>query len=104
MKKNLASNMPSDESPVDIPEILVCAPTGKAALAIGGHTIQGSDGLKVPTVKLENVEKNSLKGATLTAFQARILKTIVVILDEFSMISSKHFFWVNKRLQEGSRK
>jgi len=96
MKKNLSS---------DNPEILVCAPTGKAALAIGGYTIQGSDDLKVPVEKLDDVERNNcLKGSTLTAFQARIMKTISVILDEFSMISSKQMFWIHKRLQEGSRK
>lgn len=81
------------------PNILVCAPTGKAALAIGGYTIQSSDGLKVPTENLTNPDKNVLNGPSLLAFQARIKKTIAIILDEYSMISSIKLYWINRRLQ-----
>ena len=86
------------EDPFD-PIVLVCAPTGKAALAIGGYTIQSSDGLKVPTENLNNPASNILNGSSLLAFQARLRKTIAIILDEYSMISSVQLFWINRRLQ-----
>jgi len=83
----------------DQPSLLVCAPTGKAALAIGGYTIQSADGLKVPTENLNDHAKNEMKGPSLLAFQMRIRKTIAIILDEYSMISSVQLYWINKRLQ-----
>jgi len=36
-------------------------------------------------------------------FQSKIKSTLSVILDEFSIMSSHQFFWVNKRLQEGMK-
>jgi hypothetical protein len=93
--------------------ILIVAPTGKAALQAGGFTIQSNRGLQTPVSNQSNYEKNILSGRKLQDFQKRLNyqgkgspdpndeHIIGLVMDEYSMISSEHFFWCSHRVQQG---
>ena len=82
--------------------VQLVAPTGKAALNIGGSTINASSSLGVPVDNLENYGKNHYKdGRPLLRLQERLSKTIAIIIDEFSMLSSTQLFWASDRVQQG---
>ena len=93
--------------------ILILAPTGKAALAVGGATLQSSQGLSVPTQKLESKETNIYKNGSvaLTNLQRRLnylgrvapgcKHLIGVVMDEYSMLSSAQMYWLSSRLSQG---
>lgn len=83
-------------NPDDI-KILLCAYTGKAAFAIGGQTVHSAFGLPV-----------SQCGHTLPELSANIANTLacrlatvkLILLDEISMLGSKTFHQINRRLQQ----
>lgn len=89
----------SDKESLDI---LLCAPTGKAALNIGGNTFQSSKGLSVSRDDFVSSKHFFQPGKpSLLRLQNRLRRLIAIILDEFSMMSSAQLFWINRRIKEG---
>ena len=85
-------------------KVLVLGPTGKSALAVGGHTINSNQGLSVPIRDLDNVSKHSLRdGTALLRLQHNLRYVEAIIVDEYSMISSRQLYWMNRRLKEGKK-
>jgi hypothetical protein len=92
--------------------VLRIAPTGKAALGIGGYTMQSSQGLSVPVHDLSTLATHRYKGGdALSSLQKRLNyrgaidadapHLIAVVVDEYSMISSLQMFWISERLKQG---
>jgi hypothetical protein len=79
-------------------KVLVLAPTGKAAVGVGGYTLQSVDGLRVP---VSNKAGAPLRGKALDRFQEQCKGVEVVIIDEYSMMSLVALYWVNERLKQG---
>ena len=78
----------------EMPTVLLLAYTGVAAKNIGGTTLHtglnfkfGSDMLELSSEKLDTTRKN-------------LENVEIVIVDEFSMVSSDNLYNLNKRLQE----
>ena len=86
----------SKQSPV-----IVCAPTGIAALNIGGGTIHKTFSLFADTSS--DIKHIPLDGVQLETFCARWSHVKWVIIDEVSMMSNKMLDIVNMRCQELKR-
>ena len=82
-------------------EVLVLAPTGKAAVNCGGATINSNQGLSVPVQNLGDASQHYTCGPALRNLQQRLMQVIACIIDEMSMISSLQLYWISRRLQEG---
>jgi Ulp1 family protease len=84
----------------------VVAPTGKAAMGVGGYTMQSAAGLRVPC----NSEGTFLGGDYLNEHQRYFnckgkfegKRLIAVVCDEYSMVSSIQMYWISRRLQEAA--
>jgi hypothetical protein len=78
---------------------LNCAPTGKAATAIGGQTIHSL--LNIFDVNNKKTF-NPLRGKALATLQQRILQSNIrgIIIDEYSMVGCKMMFLINERLKQ----
>ena len=83
------------QSRTDVVKVL--APTGKAALNIGGQTLHAKDGLLLPVTP--NDEKD-LTGESLNALQRNYKDIQVVVIDEYSFLSLTMLYWINRRLQQ----
>ena len=84
----------TDRDNPDMPTVLIMAFTGVAAKNVGGTTFHtglsfkfGSDMLNFTSEKLDQKRKN-------------LENVAVVIVDEFSMVSSDNLYNLHKRLQE----
>jgi len=78
---------------------VVMAPTGKAATVIGGSTIFNHKyGLRLP---LKDDKFDSLpQDDKLLEMQERWVPVRIVFIDEFSMLSQKHLYWIDHRLRQ----
>ena len=78
---------------------LNCAPTGKAATAIGGQTIHSL--LNIFDVNNKRTY-NPLRGKALATLQQRILQSKIrgIIIDEYSMVGCKMLYLINERLKQ----
>lgn len=75
--------------------VSVCAPTGSAAINIGGNTLHSEFKLSL------NPESISpLEGSRQKAFQIQTKNLKFLIIDEMSMIGAKHLWQLNCRLSE----
>ena len=79
----------------DCPNVLVCAPTGKAAYIIGGTTIHGGFNFEF-TVK----DYNSLTDKKLAEMREGLKNLKLIIIDEMSMVSADIFCKIHRRLSE----
>ena len=85
---------------MDNAQILVMAPTGRAAIGAKGVTLHSKEGLSLPTTNISSKEKNSLNSLSLARFQHKMENIIGILVDEFSMIHQTNFAWIDIRLRE----
>ncbi len=77
-------------------KVLKVAPTGKAALNIGGNTIHSV--LKIPANR--GFAYCALDTNTLNAIRSKLRTLKVLLIDEISMVGSTMFNFINLRLQQ----
>ena len=77
-------------------KILLLAPTGKAAFLIQGNTIHS--GLRIPIQQYSTYR--SLECNTLNSLRVHLHDCKYVIIDEISMVGSRLFTTVHRRLQD----
>ena len=77
-------------------QVLLCAPTGKAAHNIGGNTIHSAFCIPVS----QGFQFKPLDMQQLNTMRALYLELKVVIIDEISMVGRGMFNFINLRLQE----
>ncbi|XP_053407909.1 uncharacterized protein LOC128559625 [Mercenaria mercenaria] len=82
-------------NPDDI-NVLVCAPTGKAAYNIGGVTIHSA--FNIPAEQGFNFKPLDMQ--QLGTFQAKSQHLKIIFIDEVSMVGQRMFNFINLRLQE----
>lgn len=82
----------------DMPEILVAAPTGKAAHNIGGMTVHHTFHLKVN--QGQNTVDGGLNFDTLNTLRAKFSKVRLIIIDEVSMLSLGLFHQIHENLRQ----
>lgn len=83
------------DCPDDINEVL-CAPTGKAAHIIGGHTVHSL--FCIPAN--QNLKFKPLDIQQLDTFRVKFRSLKVIFIDEISMVGNKMFNFINVRLQK----
>ncbi|CEP10706.1 hypothetical protein, partial, partial [Parasitella parasitica] len=76
--------------------VLLTGTTGKASYNIGGQTIHSA--LSFPNFKMRNIERLSSDVANSMSVALHGLKFLII--DEVSMLSAKHFNFVDHRLQD----
>ena len=76
------------------PRVLLLAPTGVAAINISGNTVHS--GLHMPC----RVELLLLNDTNKAELRNKYSEVEIVIIDEISMVSSKLFYQIHKRLNE----
>ena len=77
-------------------QVVLCAPTGKAACNIGGKTIHAA----FPITANQSIKPTRLDSEQLNTFQMMYINVSVVILDEVSMIGCHLFNVINDRLKQ----
>jgi hypothetical protein len=86
----------------------IVAPTGKAAMGVGGYTMQSDVGLHVPCNKGAPLDESN---GDRKRFQQLLNVNgehgngrhfIAVVVDDYSMVSSKQMYWISERLQEAA--
>lgn len=75
---------------------VLCAPTGKAAHNIGGHTIHSL--FCIPAN--QTLQYKPLDVQQLDTFRVKFRSLKVIFIDEISMVGNKMFNYINLRLQE----
>lgn len=81
----------------DDTKILLCAPTGKAAFGIEGLTLHKTLGLPLSQAGYHMKE---LSASVANSFACNLANLKLIIIDEISMVGSRLFSLVNKRLQQ----
>lgn len=79
------------------PEILIYAPTGRAAYHVNGSTLHSLFGI-LPNKTLKNYRKLSYSQLNTIRVQMSSLK--ILIIDEVSMVGANMLNFINQRLQE----
>lgn len=75
--------------------VMVCAPTGVAALNVNGTTIHSAFSLAI-----SNKPQTELASATLKKFQSKHAGKLWYIMDEFSMIGARRLMNIAERFKE----
>ncbi|XP_046974744.1 uncharacterized protein LOC124541014 [Vanessa cardui] len=78
-------------------KILLCAFTGKAAFGIGGQTVHNAFCLPISQC---GSTMPSLSAGTANTLASKLCKVKLIILDEISMLGSRTFNQINRRLQQ----
>jgi len=89
-----------DQCPGSNPDdlrVLLTAPTGRAAFMIGGQTLHKSLGLPVSQAGLKMPD---LSASVSNTFACKMAQLKLVIIDEASMVGSRMFYHVHKRLTQ----
>lgn len=81
--------------PVETNEVLLVAPTGKAAHNIGGMTAHSAFSLAVTQNQLTTKD---LTAETLNSLRVKLCNMKLLIIDEISMMGSNALFSVNRRM------
>lgn len=84
------------------PNVLVCAPTGIAALHIGGETAHKVFHIPVPAYEAPSFAKNK-KGALTESMLKPLKEADVVVIDEISMFKNSDFEFAMKVLHKAER-
>ena len=91
---------------------LVLAPTGKAALNVGGATLASTAGLSTPTKNVNSIQSCRYASGSqaliallkrlnyLGRIQPREKECVAEIIDEYSMTSGATFYWASDRVQQ----
>lgn len=80
-------------------DVIVCAPTGIAALQLGGETAHKVFHIPVPAYESPSFAKNK-KGALTKAMLNPLLQANVVVIDEISMFKNSDFTFAMKVLRK----
>lgn len=82
--------------------VLVCAPTGIAALNIGGETMHKVFHIPVPAYEAPSFAKNK-KGALTTTMLKPIIQADTIIIDEISMARNDAFSFMIKVIRKAEK-
>lgn len=89
-----------DAGEAGLPEIIVCAHTGKAAHNVGGMTIHHAFDLNFTCGRKGADKLLPLNPNKLNSMRTKLAKLKFVIIDEISMVGSRQFTAVNERLNQ----
>lgn len=87
-----------DPGPVEAPNILICAYTGKAAHGVGGVTAHNAFLLSIKNFM--EVSEYRLTAEKLNNLRVKFAKLKIIIIDEVSLFGRRTFEKLNERLKE----
>ncbi|CAH0380811.1 unnamed protein product, partial [Bemisia tabaci] len=79
-------------------DVAICAPTGMAASAISGQTLHRL--LQLPVQHGNDLKYSRLSDTVLNILRLALKQTVILIIDEISMVSSLMLMFIHLRLSE----